>query len=340
MAGAGAERVIDGDDAESADGVAAGHRQVEFGDLLFERAAVQGDAEVGLLELAGFLAKAGGAGVLALVVAVDAVVGFVEGAGEIGTRVREAEAFAVAPFVFGENEPGGVVFGDRLDGYELFELEFVRLFEENAGLVLFLAGLGVVGPGGVFGGDVQVVGVAGGVIEPLGDGAGVGKFRERFAHVGFQFDLEGVAVEMLGVGFLDRRQGLALDEGALDGIERGEFGVLILEGADLLLNLEEFAEEVLQMGREGEDQFRLGLAGEGFGIHARRQELGQERRVASFKKPLEGYVDLGQALRRIEVFKMQAKGERKIIARLHWGCRDGWRRMPHQPTILPRSRQR
>ena len=47
---------------------------VHLGDLLVERAAVQGDAEHGLFELARLLTKPGGTRVLHLVVALDAIV--------------------------------------------------------------------------------------------------------------------------------------------------------------------------------------------------------------------------------------------------------------------------
>ena len=84
------------DDGERADGVAAGRDQVHLGDLFLERAAREHDAERALLEFAGLLLEPLGAGVLALVVAPDAVVGVVERAGEIGAGIGQREAVARA----------------------------------------------------------------------------------------------------------------------------------------------------------------------------------------------------------------------------------------------------
>ena len=69
---------------------------MHLGDLLFERAAGEGHAEGALLEAAVLLLQALGAGILALVVAEDAVVRLVEGAGEIGAGIGQREALAAA----------------------------------------------------------------------------------------------------------------------------------------------------------------------------------------------------------------------------------------------------
>src|ERR1700730_14455956 len=67
------ERVVDGDDGEGAEAVAARLHQVHLGDFLLERAACEGHAEDGLLERAVLLAQPLGTAVLALVVAPYAV---------------------------------------------------------------------------------------------------------------------------------------------------------------------------------------------------------------------------------------------------------------------------
>ena len=83
--------------AKRADRIAVLLGHVHLGDLLVERAAVQRDAEHGLLELAGLLAHARGAGVFALVVALDAVARLIERAREIRAGVGQLKAFAMAP---------------------------------------------------------------------------------------------------------------------------------------------------------------------------------------------------------------------------------------------------
>ena len=97
MAGTGAHRIVDVDDRKRADRIAFLLGDVHLGDLLVERAAVQRDAEDALLELAGLLAQAGGARVLPLVVALDAIGRLIDRAREIGAGIGQTEAFALAP---------------------------------------------------------------------------------------------------------------------------------------------------------------------------------------------------------------------------------------------------
>ena len=74
MAGAGAHRVVDHDNRQRADGVAALAQQVHLGDLLVERAARQRNAERVGGDLAFLVANALRAGVLVALVAEHAVV--------------------------------------------------------------------------------------------------------------------------------------------------------------------------------------------------------------------------------------------------------------------------
>ncbi len=98
MAGGRHHRVVDGDDAERGERLAARLDQVEFGDLFFERAAGERHAEDRLAETFGgrFFLEALGAGILVLLVAPDAVVRLIERADQIGTGIGEREAFAMA----------------------------------------------------------------------------------------------------------------------------------------------------------------------------------------------------------------------------------------------------
>ena len=86
------ERVVDGDDGEGAEAVAARLHQVHLGDLLLERAAREGDAKDRLLERAVLLAQPLRAAVLALVVAPDAVIRLVERAGQVGSGIGQRKA--------------------------------------------------------------------------------------------------------------------------------------------------------------------------------------------------------------------------------------------------------
>ena len=60
--------------------------------------------------------------------------------------------------------------------------------------------------------------------------------------------------------------GLPLNEAALDGVERREFVVALLQFAAVFLNAEEPADEVFQIRRDFDDQFRSLFQGERCGV--------------------------------------------------------------------------
>src|SRR6516165_1262423 len=74
VAGRRTDRVVDGDDGEGAEAVAARLHQIHLRDLFLERAARQRHAKDALLESAVLLSEPLRAAVLALVVAPDAVI--------------------------------------------------------------------------------------------------------------------------------------------------------------------------------------------------------------------------------------------------------------------------
>ena len=87
VSGRGADRVVNGDDGEGAEAVAARLDRIHFRNLHLERAAREGDAKEALLEGAILLAQSLGAAVLALVVAPDTVIRVVERAGQVGAGI-------------------------------------------------------------------------------------------------------------------------------------------------------------------------------------------------------------------------------------------------------------
>ena len=110
VAGGGDQRIVDADDRERRERPALGAQLVELGDLLLERAAGERHAERALLERIVGRRRAGGllleeaarAGVLALLVAPDAVVRLVERAGEVHAGIGQREALAPAHVAAGE----------------------------------------------------------------------------------------------------------------------------------------------------------------------------------------------------------------------------------------------
>ena len=134
--------------------------------------------------------------------ALDAVVGVVEGAGEVCAGVCELEAFTVTPVFGGELELDQAVGFDSGGGNEVFHIQLMRSFEEDSGAVFRFAGGGEGGPGGVLGGEEKSGGVGSfGVFgrSPLGDVRGEAEFGEGFEEEGFEVSGDGDAVNERGL---------------------------------------------------------------------------------------------------------------------------------------------
>ena len=186
VAGRRAHRVVDDDNAEGADGVAAGLDQIHLGDFLVERAAGERHAERRLLELAALLLQPLRAGILALVVAPDAVVGMIERTGEIGAGIGQREAVAQTAMRARQLEHGHAVHHFGLDRNEMVRVDLVRQLEQDAGLVQLLALRRMRRPGGVAGGEVERRGVLRLGLHPGIDAFGEAQFGEFAAEQGFE----------------------------------------------------------------------------------------------------------------------------------------------------------
>ena len=186
VAGGGCHGVVDSDDPEGPDGHTVFLDNVHFGDFFFEGAASETDAEDGVLEAAVLLFEAVGAGVFALVVALDAVVGLVEGVGEFHALIGEGETFAVTPLVGGEFDLVQAVAFDSLRRHQVEHVELVGGAEKNTGVVFRLACGSEHGPDGVLLGDGQVFGVVGFVGQPAIHMVSEGCFCDGAAEEAFQ----------------------------------------------------------------------------------------------------------------------------------------------------------
>ena len=101
--GRGAERVVDRDDRQRADAVAARLDEVHLRDLLVERAAVRALPRTRFcVKLPSFSRMPDAAAVLPLVVAPDAVIRLVERAGEVGAGIGQRKPVARPPVVLGQ----------------------------------------------------------------------------------------------------------------------------------------------------------------------------------------------------------------------------------------------
>ena len=314
VAGGGAHRIVDDDDGERAEGVALGLGEIHLGDLLVERTAGERDAERALLELAGLLAQPLRAAVLALVVAPDAVVGVIERAGEIGAGIGQREAVAGAAVRLGQLEHRHAVDRFGLDRHEMERIDLVRHLEQHAALVGALAFRRMGRPGGIACGGVERGGVFGLGLHPAIDMFGEAQFGELAADQRFDLAAQrAVGVERRGLVGRIFLGGAALHEQPLDGVERRQRVVTAAQLGKLARDAEQFADEVLELGREREDQFRLGLAGERVRRRARGKQAAVKFRVARFQERQEAPVETHQFFPVVEgrELEAEAKGRRR-----------------------------
>ncbi len=159
------------------------------------------------------------------------------------------------------------------------------LLEEHAVVVSLPAGGRVQGPAGVLQREVELASVSRLLREPAVDVGGERELVEAAAEERGQLAFERAAVERFGLRRLDARPGAALDELALDRIQRRELVVPPGEGEDLVGDAEELRQEPLEVGREIEQQLRLGFRVQRLGVGTARAEPRGERTVGGFQEP-------------------------------------------------------
>jgi len=340
MPGGRHHRVVDRDHRQRRDRVALRLQLVELGDALLERAAGEVHAERRALpgrlaRGAGLLAHALRTGVLALLVAPDAVVGLVERAAQAGARVGEREAFATpqVPGLDGEHAHAVlVVLAGVAEQAHRIGLRGQR--EQQVAGVAQVPGLGGRGPRAV----AQRNGQARARRFALrGGGRFVGLFalpgehraRERklvkgLAQPGFDLAQCRVGVE---AGQLGRRQlrRLAPRELQLDFVERVELAVALAQRGERVADAEERADEGVDLWAEFDQQRRLGTR-IGRSASCIDQAL-RERGVGGAQRVDEREVEPGESFERMKVFEAQAEGQCERGG--HWescGNRAGGRR--------------
>jgi hypothetical protein len=102
--------------------------------------------------------------------------------------------------------------------------------------------------------------------EPAVDVPGERELVEPTAEERHELAFERLAVERFRCGGFDARAGTALDELALDPVERRELVMPAGENADLVGDAEKPGEEPLEVGREIEQQLRLGFRIQRLGV--------------------------------------------------------------------------
>src|SRR5262249_56180178 len=115
--------------------LSAARAQVHFGIFLAERAPREYAPERALLELAALLLEPLRTGVLALVVAPDAVVGVIERAGEIGARIGQRKTVARATMRGRQLEHRDAIDDFSLDWNKMVRIDLVRDLAQNAAFV-------------------------------------------------------------------------------------------------------------------------------------------------------------------------------------------------------------
>ena len=247
--GGGQHRVVDGDDAERRERLAARLDHVKLGDLLLERAAGQRDAEHGLAECPGgrLFLEAFRARVLSLLVAPDAVVRLVERADQVGAAIGQLESVALAQVLRGMLRKAILGFAVNRDQPHVVELS--RRLEQHAGAVL-LASLGTRrSPRCVARGGFELRCMRCFVLQPVAHLSCKLQFRERPAE---QLLSQCIRVDAGGVFHFVQRT--PLHELALHRVKRCKLVVFLRERAGLRFDAEELRQEILDLRRERDQQ--------------------------------------------------------------------------------------
>ncbi len=184
------------------------------------------------------------------------------------------------PLIFHASTPFTWV---ELERNEIQRIELARRAEQHAALVRGAARGGVRGPRGVAQCDVERGGIRRLVLLPARHRVGEPELRERLAQRGLQVAPQRRPVERrgrLGTVCVHR---LALDEKALDGVERRQLVVPRLERAHVGLDPEQRRDEVLEVRAQRDQQLGLRLARERVGAAARRVQARGERGVSGLQ---------------------------------------------------------
>ena len=135
---------------------------------------------------------------------------------------------------------------------------------------------------------------------------GEGQFVESAAEQVGQLGAQRVGVERRRFRLVVRLERAALHEQALHGIERRQIGVGLAQRAQFLLDAEQLAEEIVDMGGDRDDQADSALASRLFG--SARAAIRRPARPSSVARRWrdEQFVDPGQAGRLVQIGKTQA----------------------------------
>ena len=269
MPGARDHRVVDADHRECADRDAFGSKLVELRDALLQRAAGERDAERRLPERNGercavallLLRQAFRTRVLALLVAPDAVVRFVQRGRQVHAAIGQLEAVAAAAMIV--RQLGHLDAESRLvhDRNEPHVVELARRPEKHAALADRRCLRRLRGPRGVAHGDVERRCVAVLVLAPPDHRVRERELAldaiERGAHQRFELLPEARAVEACDVDGLVAIHRLALDERALHCVQRRELVMARLQRQDFRFDPEKMRDEVLDVRRDGDQELGL-----------------------------------------------------------------------------------
>ena len=323
MAGGGDQRIVDAHDRERAQRPPFGAELLELGDLLFQGAARQHDAERApperdLLHAPVdrlLLGQAPGARILALLVAPDAVMRFAERRRQVHSGIGQREAFA-APQVIARMFPRG----DAIDihGLERNELQVIELAwcaEQETAPVRRTALRRVRSPGRVARRHVERRRVDRFVLLPARDRIGERELGEGLAHRRLERPAKRSGVERRRLGRLVCVHRATLDEQPLDGVKRRELVVLRLERAHLGHDPEQCGEEVLDVGGERDQELRLALAIERVRLASRGGEPIGQRRVRLVEVRDEQRVDARRTFATVEIGESETRGQRKRLGR-------------------------
>ena len=212
-------------------------------------------------------------GILALFVTPDAVVGFIESAGQIGAFVRQLEPGALAQT--GYVKPVlGISLGYRgLRWHQILEIQLVRRLEQHAVMMSGMPGFGMGCPSRVLQREIQRLRMTCLILLPFRNVISKHEFSQRLPEQGFEFAAHCRTVDTCsGIGLV-LVHGLALHEQALDAVERRQLVMLPGQGSNFGRDTEQLSDKIIEMRRQCQQQFGFIFCSKGFCTAPRRRRL-------------------------------------------------------------------
>ena len=294
-----------------------GFRFVKLGNFFFQRTTGQRHAERAFLErgsaasASAFFQEALGAGILALLVAPDAIVGVIQRTGEIGSRVGQLETFAAAQAAHVKTKLGITLATVYRGWHQILRIELMRGLEQHTGRMLQFTRCRLRCPSGILQCGLQLDGMSSLIFLPPRHVLRERQLCQRRAHPAFKLRGQRRAVKRFSFRPFYLVHGLALHKQALHGIQRRQRVVLTGKRRQLTLDTEQLRDERIHMRRQCDQQLGFNFDCDARRVLARRQNTLLQIAIGSAHERKERRVQPDQRRCIIEIGEGQPEAKRQ-----------------------------